>query len=68
MGETIKLDALCDTRIASALGQHNPQTSASFSQWFGRGRILSLIYADFRPLFRLGVASPPGIPCEIVPD
>jgi hypothetical protein len=31
-----------------------------------KGRILIPFYAAFRPLFRLALASPPGIPSEAV--
>ena len=33
-------------------------------RWFARGQILNPFSAAFRPLFRLDLASPPGIPSE----
>ena len=53
-----------------ALGSGRPccDSFGSFRpRWFGRGRILRGFHADFRPRFRLDLASSPGIPIETLP-
>jgi hypothetical protein len=38
--------------------------SVALARWFARGRISTHLLAAFRPLFRLDLPSPPGIPSE----
>lgn len=54
-------------RIANGFLGTSPPTSKVFSPRPARGKILSLFYGAFRPLFRLDRERPTGIPSGHLP-